>query len=97
MNDKPFKTNPKYSVAFGLGLGTSNIYFDKMSVDIRNRERVQFNNSTDSNWSKFKVTSIYLEVPIELRYNFNHLNPSKSWKLALGVKSRLVFKRLHKR
>ena len=27
MYDKPFATNPKYSVAFGAGVGTSNIFF----------------------------------------------------------------------
>lgn len=92
MNDKPFKTNPKFSVAYGAGLGTSNIYFDNMYVDIKQRDKVHFNNTTDSNWSKFKVTSMYFEIPVELRYNFNHLNPSKSWKLALGVKAGIFLK-----
>ena len=36
MYDKPFSTNPKYSVAFGVGLGTSNIFFDNLTyVDVK--------------------------------------------------------------
>src|ERR1700753_2425464 len=30
MVDKPFKTDPRYSVAFGIGVGSSNIFFQKM-------------------------------------------------------------------
>jgi hypothetical protein len=95
MNDKPFKTNPHFSVAYGLGLGTSNIYFDKMYVDIKQRNGVRFVPTTganDSSWGKYKITSFYLEVPVELRYNFNHMNPSKSFKVAIGAKAGIFIK-----
>ena len=34
MLDKPFKSSPKYSIGFGLGISTSNIFFkrDRKSV-----------------------------------------------------------------
>jgi hypothetical protein len=88
MLDRPFKTNPKYSVAFGLGLGTSNMFFNNTKVDIKsNSTRLPFTNvdSTD-HFSKFKVVNIYAEIPVELRYYSNPENPNSSWKLALGVK-----------
>src|SRR6266581_8595446 len=34
MFDFPFKSNPHLSVAIGPGIGTDNIYFDKMYVGI---------------------------------------------------------------
>ncbi len=88
MLDKPFKSSPKYSVAFGLGLGTSNMFFKNTRVDIKsNATRLPFTNvdSTD-HFSKYKVVNIYAEVPVELRYYSNPENPNSSWKLALGVK-----------
>ncbi len=88
MTDKTFKTNPKFSVAYGLGLGTSNIYFNKTYVDIKsNANRLPFTNVEGTNhFSKFKVTEIFLELPVEVRYTFNPSNYAKSWKVALGAK-----------
>src|SRR3981081_1788936 len=34
MINKPFKSNPHWSVAFGLGVNGSSIFFSKTSVDI---------------------------------------------------------------
>ena len=35
MLDKPFKTNPKMSVGLGVGIGSSNMFFDKTYVDVK--------------------------------------------------------------
>src|SRR5688500_12107558 len=35
MFDKPFKSSPRFSVGIGLGIGSSNISFKKMNVDIK--------------------------------------------------------------
>lgn len=88
MTDKPFKTNPKFSVAYGIGLGTSNIYFNKTFVDVKsNANRLPFTNVEATNhFSKFKVTEIFFELPVELRYTFNPTNYAKSWKFAVGAK-----------
>lgn len=88
MTDKPFKTNPKFSVAYGVGLGTSNIYFDKTYVDIKsNSNRLPFTNVEGTNhFAKFKVTEIFFELPVELRYTLNPNNFGKSWKFAVGAK-----------
>lgn len=91
MLDKPFKTNPKFSVAYGLGIGSSNIFFDRKYVDIKaNAAKLPFRggvpNTDSSYFKKFKLTTIFLEAPIEIRYYSNPSNPNKSWKAALGVK-----------
>lgn len=88
MIDRPFKTNPKFSVAFGVGIGSSNMFFDNTRVDIKSpTTRLPFT-AVDSvdHFKKFKVTNIYAEVPVELRYYSNPANTNRSWKAALGVK-----------
>jgi hypothetical protein len=88
MLDKPFKTNKKLSVAFGIGVGSTHIFFDKSRVDVKaNSARLPFNRSDSAdNFKKYKVTNVYAEVPVELRYFSNPENPNKSWKAALGIK-----------
>lgn len=88
MLDKPFKTNPRFSIAYGIGIGSSNMFFKNTKVDVKaNSARLPFTNVDSTNhFSKFKVTNIYAEVPVELRYFSNPENPGKSWKAALGVK-----------
>lgn len=90
MYDKPFSTNPKYSVAFGVGLGTSNIFFDNLTyVDVKSTSNtLPFRkiNAASNHFSKFKVTTIYFEAPVELRYFSDPAHPGKSWKAAAGFK-----------
>lgn len=88
MIDKPFKNNPKFSIAYGIGIGSSNMFFKNTKVDVKaNSTRLPFTNVDSTNhFSKFKVTNIYAELPVELRYFSNPENPGKSWKAALGVK-----------
>jgi hypothetical protein len=88
MYDKAFKGNPKFSIAFGVGIGTSNIYLDKMSVNINGTTpQLGFNNlDTVSRFSKYKVSTAYAEIPLEFRFLSNPKNPNKSFKVALGAK-----------
>lgn len=88
MVDKPFKTNPHFSVGLGAGIGSSNMFFNNTKVDIKaNTAKLPFTNvdSTD-HFKKNKLTTISLEIPVELRYYANPANPNKSWKAALGLK-----------
>jgi len=88
MFDKPFKTNPKYSVAYGIGIGSSNIFFNNTKVDFKSAANTLQYAAVDSvdHFKKNKVTSIYAEIPAEIRYYSNPENPNKSWKAAIGVK-----------
>lgn len=84
--DFRFKTNPKFSVALGPGVGTDNIYFNKTAIDIANRTGTTFKNDTITRYKKSKLATGYLEVPLELRYSTNPVNMNSGWKFALGLK-----------
>jgi hypothetical protein len=86
MFDFPFKTNPKISVALGPGIGTDNIYFDKMNINIQNRAKAQFNRDTVNKFKKYKLNVGYLEIPVELRFSSSPQNMNKGFKFALGGK-----------
>jgi hypothetical protein len=88
MLDKPFKTNPKMSVGLGVGIGSSNMFFDKRYVDVKSTGNTLPFRKVDSvnHFKKFKLTTVYAEAPIELRYNSNPENNNSAFKAALGVK-----------
>ncbi len=88
MLDKPFRNNPKFSIGLGAGISSSNIFFKNTYVDIKSpTSKLPFNRVDSSDhFKKYKVTSIFLEAPVELRYFSNPENINKSWKAALGVK-----------
>ena len=88
MFDFPFKTNPQFSVALGAGLGTDNIFFDKMEVDVAGQtQTLRFRDVSDTNnYKKYKVATTYLEAPVELRFTANPANYNKSFKVAVGAK-----------
>lgn len=89
MLNKPFKTDARLSVAFGIGVSTSGIYFNKTSIGINaiGTTVLPFTNLDSSNYfKKYKLATTFLEAPIELRYTFDPENEGKSWKLAIGIK-----------
>lgn len=89
MFDKPFKTDPHWSVAFGLGINGSSMFFKNMSVNINATgvSKLPFVNLDSANrFKKYKLMTAYLEVPVELRYIFSPQKENRSWKAALGLK-----------
>ncbi len=88
MLDKPFKNNPKFSVGLGVGVGSSNMFFENKSIDLKSGSvRLPFNKLDSANhFKKYKLTTVFLEAPIELRYNSNPENSNKGLKMALGIK-----------
>ena len=88
MLDKRFKGMPKMSVAFGLGVGTSNIYFKNMVVDIKSKTNTLPFKRVDSvdHFKKYKLTTAFIEIPLELRFTANPDQENKSIKAAIGVK-----------
>jgi hypothetical protein len=88
MLDFPFKTNPHFSAAAGLGISTENVYFEKTIVDIKaTTASLPFRDVSDTNhYKKYKVATTYLELPVELRYSSNPENNKRSFKLAIGAK-----------
>jgi hypothetical protein len=89
MFDFPFKTNPRFSAAIGVGIGTNNMYFKDTYIDItgRNANKLGFQDVSDTNhFKKYKLMTTFLEAPVELRYVAHPENPRKSWKGAIGIK-----------
>jgi len=88
MLDQRFKGASRFSVAFGLGVGTSNIYFKRMSVDLKSKtNKLPFTNlDTLGYFKKYKLTTAFLEIPLELRFSSNPDKDSKSIKAAIGIK-----------
>lgn len=88
MLDKPFKSNQRMSIAAGIGIGTTNIYFKNMTVEVGATSPLLPFRIVDSldNYKKFKVSTAFLELPLELRFSSNPSIPNKTFKAALGVK-----------
>jgi hypothetical protein len=88
MLDKPFKTNPKFSVGLGVGIGSSNMFFDKTYVDVKAQgNRLPFQRVDSINhFKKFKLTTVFLEAPVELRYSSDPEHSNSSFKVAIGAK-----------
>jgi len=92
MFDFPFKTDPRFSVGIGAGVGTDNIYMDKTTVEVAGvTPTLRFRNVSDTtHFKKYKLATTYLEAPIELRFAANPANTNKSFKVALGAKIGLL-------
>ena len=89
MLDKPFRGNPKMSLAFGIGVGSSNIFFQKMKLDITNNTSTTLPfvaEDSSNHFKKYKMAVSYLEIPVELRYSANPAKNGKSFKFAIGGK-----------
>ena len=92
MLDYPFKTDPRFSVAFGPGVGTDHIFFDAINATIADHSGdLRFENKKDTNhFDKYKLATAFLELPVELRFSSNPLESGKSFKVALGLKVGLL-------
>ncbi len=86
--DKPFRSSPKFSLGIGVGISTSNISFKKMYVDLKAGGAVLPFTAADStnHFKKYKLSTGYVEVPLEFRFTSKPLEPNKSFKIALGAK-----------
>jgi hypothetical protein len=92
MLDFPFKTNPHLSIGVGVGIGSDNIFLNKSNIDIKdNNSYLVFQDLSDTtHFKKFKLTTSYLEAPLELRYSSHPETPNKSFKVAVGVRAGLL-------
>jgi hypothetical protein len=86
MLDKPFRSSPKFSIGFGIGISTSNMVFKKVNIDLTAiAPHLPFTHTDSTNhFKKYKLTTGFVEVPIEFRYSSKPLQPNKSFKIAIG-------------
>jgi hypothetical protein len=92
MMDYPFKTNPHLSSAIGLGIATDNIYFKETYVGVKDQtNKLRFQDLSDTtHFKKYKLSTAYVEVPVELRFRSNPDDDNKSVKAAVGMKAGLL-------
>ena len=92
MLDKPFRSSPHFSLGLGIGVGTSNIFFSNTYINLKsNTPTLPFTNVTSVNhFDKFKLSTGFIEAPLELRYVGNPVQPDKGFKFALGGKFGLL-------
>jgi hypothetical protein len=88
MFDKVFKSSPKFSFGIGVGVSTSNISFKKMDVQLNAINPTLPFIAVDStdHFKKYKLSTTFLEIPLELRYTAHPDRFNKSLKAAIGVK-----------
>ena len=88
MLNKPFKSDARWSVAFGLGISHSSIFFKRTNINLKSSATLlPFSNVDSTNhFKKYKLATTFAEAPIEIRYTVDPVNEKKSWKFALGLK-----------
>jgi hypothetical protein len=93
MLDLAFKTDPRFSIGLGAGVGSDHVFFNKgagRDLVINSSQGVQFkkNEGADAGiqYKSIKLHTAYLEAPVELRFMQKPDKPQKSFKFALGMK-----------
>lgn len=90
MIDKPLKDSRHISIGFGLGIGSSNIFFKDKYVNLKSLTTTlpftDVSASSVDHFKKFKLTTVFAELPVELRYAGNPVTPDKGFKFAVGLK-----------
>jgi hypothetical protein len=93
MYNFPFKSDVRWSVAAGIGIGSSNIYFHDQEVLVAaySNQTLGFPDETGGNhFKKYKLVLTDLQVPIELRFAVDPTDMDHSWKIAVGAKVGLL-------
>jgi hypothetical protein len=89
----PFKSDGRLSLAAGVGLGSSNIYFAHQEVMVaawQNQTLAFPDEEGTFHYKKYKLTTTYLEFPVELRFAVDPTNMDHTWKFAVGAKIGLM-------
>jgi Outer membrane protein beta-barrel domain len=93
MFDFPFKTDPRFSIGAGLGIGSSNIFFHQQEVLVAAYSNTTLafpDESGNNHYKKFKLVTTYLESPVELRFAMDPEHTNSTWKFAVGAKVGLM-------
>jgi hypothetical protein len=89
----PFKSDARLALAAGVGLGSSNIYFAHQEVLVyqSSNQTLAFPDEAGSqHYKKYKLTTTYLEFPVEFRFSLDPEHMDHSWKFAIGAKLGLM-------
>jgi hypothetical protein len=89
----PFKTDARLALAAGVGIGSSNIYFANQEVMVaayQNQTLAFTDEEGGPHFKRYKLTTTYLEFPVELRFSMDPEHMDHSWKFAVGAKIGLM-------
>ncbi len=79
-----------FSFAAGIGVGTSNIYFEDQTLRLTDTgaaaSQVRFVPETQD-YKRYKLATAYIEAPFELRYFGNKANRNRGFKAAIGLRA----------
>lgn len=80
-----------FSFAAGIGVGTSNIYFnDQLPIMNGSSSSIRFQNVDTTSgtdlYKKSKLSTAYLEAPFELRFFGDKENRNRGFKMAVGMR-----------
>jgi hypothetical protein len=85
MYDFPVKEGSHFSVAPGLGISSSNIFFKNQTLGI-GQVSPTLDFRRDSSYKHYKLATTFLEIPIEFRYRQFSDNANKGFKAGIGLK-----------
>ena len=97
----PFKSDGRLSLAAGVGLGSSNIYFAHQEVLVTgfannvNQTLAFPNEEGGPHFKRYKLTTTYFEFPVELRFAADPTNMDHTWKFAVRRQDRLDGERIY--
>jgi len=86
--DMPIKTSP-FSAAIGLGISSQSYYSNgqlRAEYDSTLNREMMVWNRVDTNYRNNKISTTYIEVPIEFRWRSKESPSGYRWKIALGAK-----------
>ncbi|WP_156522678.1 hypothetical protein [Arachidicoccus ginsenosidimutans] len=92
MLDHVFKSNPHFSLGYGLGYASDNFFLNGKYADIVGKSsssstfEITENGGGGTSFKKFKIVNTYLEIPLELRFSKNVVNPAHGFRVAVGLK-----------
>jgi hypothetical protein len=90
--DFPIKKS-HFSFAVGIGVSVSNIYLDNQTIAVKDTGSAavaRFIPETDVDYKRYKLTTTYLQMPLELRFFGNNKNRNRGFKAAIGANINLL-------
>lgn len=83
MLNKPFKSDARLSVAFGVGISHSSVFFKNTDIGLKSSATLlPFTNLDSANhFKKYKLATTFLEAPIEIRYTADPVNEKEAGNL----------------
>ncbi|MCH8318848.1 MAG: PorT family protein [Bacteroidetes bacterium] len=79
-----FELGKSFEFSIGLGFGNSNIFFDKSIISYDDSSNTVFIDTIT--FKSYKLSTTYIDLPLELRFKTKPNASQKSFKIAIGGK-----------